>query len=162
MVFWAILLQVVFGVVVLKTDFGQMALKELAGAVTALIGYADFGGEFVFGHLSRDPTPYIFAFRVLHIVIFISSLFTCLYYLGIMQLIVVAMAKIMKRFLGVSGAESLSMAANVFMGQYGGSTRHRSLYSQHDPFRADGIDDRRHGHRVGCDSGCLHWLRDQG
>ncbi len=117
MVFWAILLQLVFGVVVLKTDFGQMALKELAGAVTALIRYADFGGEFVFGHLSRDPTPYIFAFRVLHIVIFISSLFTCLYYLGIMQLIVVAMAKIMKRFLGVSGAESLAMAANVFMGQ---------------------------------------------
>ncbi len=117
MVFWAILLQLLFGVVVLKTAFGQLALKETAGAVTGLIRYADFGVEFVFGHLSRDPTPYIFAFRVLPIVIFISSFFSCLYYLGIMQLIVVAMAKIMKRFLRVSGAESLATAANVFMGQ---------------------------------------------
>ena len=108
MVLWAILLQLVFGVVILKTNFGQMALREAATAVTALIRYADFGGAFVFGHLSRDPTPYIFAFRVLPIVIFISSFFTCLYHLGIMQLIVVAMAKIMKRFLGVSGAESLA------------------------------------------------------
>ena len=117
MVFWAISLQVLLGLVILKTDFGQVALKETAGAVTSLIRYADFGGEFVFGHLSRDPTPFIFAFRVLPIVIFISSLFTCLYYLGIMQLIVVAMAKVMTRFLGVSGAEALATAANVFMGQ---------------------------------------------
>ncbi len=117
MVWWAILLQLALGVVILKTSLGQMALQETAAAVTALIRYADFGGEFVFGHLSKDPTPYIFAFRVLPIVIFISSFFTCLYHLGIMQLVVVAMARIMKRFLGVSGAESLATAANVFMGQ---------------------------------------------
>lgn len=117
MVLWALFLQLLFGFLVLKTDLGQRALKATAEAVTALIRYADFGGAFVFGHLAEDPTPYIFAFRVLPIVIFISSFFTCLYYLGIMQFIVLAMAKIMKRFLGVSGAESLAAAANVFMGQ---------------------------------------------
>ncbi len=117
MVFWAIILQLIFGVFVLKTRLGQDVLGGTAGAVTALIGYADYGGQFVFDFLARDPTPYIFAFRVLPIVIFISCFFTCLYHLGIMQLIVLGMARIMKRFLGVSGAESLAAAANVFMGQ---------------------------------------------
>src|SRR5690606_17576777 len=55
--------------------------------------------------------------KVLPIVIFISSFFTCLYYLGVMQFIVLGMAKIMTRFMGVSGSESLAAAANVFMGQ---------------------------------------------
>lgn len=125
-VFWGVILQLTFGLLVLKIGVGRQALSAVASAVTALIGFADKGGGFIFGWLVEQPQqiemfnrelPFIFAFKVLPIVIFISSFFTCLYYLGVMQVIVLAMAKLMKRFMGVSGAESLAAAANVFMGQ---------------------------------------------
>lgn len=114
---WGLALQLTFGVLVLKLGFGQQALSFVAAAVTRLISFADAGSQFVFNWLVEDPGKFVFAFKVLPIVIFISSFFTCLYYLGIMQVIVLAMAKLMKRFMGVSGAESLAAAANVFMGQ---------------------------------------------
>ena len=114
---WGLFLQLTIGLFVLKVAWGQWALSQVAAAVTGLISYADYGGQFVFGDLARDPTPFVFAFRVLPIVIFISSFFTCLYHLGIMQMIVLGMARVMKRFLRISGAESLASAANVFMGQ---------------------------------------------
>ncbi|MFQ5740481.1 MAG: NupC/NupG family nucleoside CNT transporter [Acidobacteriota bacterium] len=124
---WGIVLQLAFALFVLKLEFGQRALSAVATGVTALIGFADEGGKFVFGWLAVHPetfgiqgtgsSGFVFAFKVLPIVIFISSFFTCLYYLGIMQLVVLGMAKTMKRFMGVSGAESLAAAANVFMGQ---------------------------------------------
>ncbi len=114
---WGLFLQLLFGLLVLKLNFGQKALSVVAAGVTQLIGFADAGGGFVFGWIVEDPDKFVFAFKVLPIVIFISSFFTCLYYLGIMQLIVLGMAKLMTRFMGVSGAESLAAAANVFMGQ---------------------------------------------
>ncbi len=114
---WGLFLQLLFGLLVLKLNFGQKALSVVAAGVTKLIGFADAGGGFVFGWIVEDPDKFVFAFKVLPIVIFISSFFTCLYYLGIMQLIVLGMAKLMTRFMGVSGAESLAAAANVFMGQ---------------------------------------------
>lgn len=114
---WGIGLQLVFAVFILKLNVGQQALTGAAAAVTKLISFADKGGEFVFGYLSSDPANFIFAFKVLPIVIFISSFFTCLYYLGVMQWVVLAMAKLMTRLMEVSGSESLAAAANVFMGQ---------------------------------------------
>ncbi len=114
---WGITLQLIFGILVLNIGVGRQVLQTVAAGVTALIGFADFGGEFVFDWLVHDDTEFIFAFKVLPIVIFIASFFSCLYYLGVMQVIVLAMAKLMKRFMGVSGAESLAAAANVFMGQ---------------------------------------------
>ncbi len=116
-VVWGVILQLTFGILVLKVGVGRQVLSAVAAGVTTLIGFADRGSEFIFGWLVQDPNQFVFAFKVLPIVIFISSFFTCLYYLGIMQIIVLAMAKLMKRFLGVSGAESLAAAANVFMGQ---------------------------------------------
>lgn len=118
-VLWGLVLQVVFALFVLKLDFGAQALAAVAKGVTRLISFADEGSGFIFGWLVTDPDPqrFVFAFKVLPIVIFISSFFTCLYYLGIMQLIVLGMARIMTRFMGVSGSESLAAAANVFMGQ---------------------------------------------
>lgn len=118
-VLWGLVLQVVFALFVLKLDFGAQALAAVAKGVTRLISFADEGSSFIFGWLVTDPDPqrFVFAFKVLPIVIFISSFFTCLYYLGIMQLIVLGMARIMTRFMGVSGSESLAAAANVFMGQ---------------------------------------------
>lgn len=115
---WGLSLQLLFALFVLKIPFGQVALEKASAAVTKLISYADYGSRFIFGPLTDGTGPeLVFAAKVLPIVIFISSFFTVLYYLGIMQLIVLGMAKIMTRFMGVSGAESLGAAANVFMGQ---------------------------------------------
>jgi len=118
-VLWGLVLQFLFALLVFKFGFGQEVLTVVAGGIKNLIGYADRGGEFLFGWLVSDPDAnhFVFAFKVLPIVIFISSLFTCLYYLGIMQFVVLMMARIMTRSMGVSGAESLATAANVFMGQ---------------------------------------------
>ncbi len=114
---WGLTLQLIIGLLVLKVELGQRALSLVATAVKGLIAFSEKGGDFLFGELVTRPDLFIFAFKVLPIVIFLSSLFTCLYYLGIMQIIVGAMAKLMKRVMGVSGAESLAVAANVFMGQ---------------------------------------------
>lgn len=117
-VLWGLVLQLCFALLVLNLEFGQTALSGAATAVTHLIGFADHGGEFVFGWLGESgPDHFVFAFKVLPIVIFISSFFTCLYYLGVMQLVVLGVARVMTRFMGVSGSESLAAAANVFMGQ---------------------------------------------
>jgi CNT family concentrative nucleoside transporter len=91
-------------------------LKEV---VNELIGYTAEGSAFVFGPLG-DPKAnfgFVFACRVLPTIIFIASIFAILYYLGVMQMVVKAFAKAMTRFMGVSGAESTSVAASIFMGQ---------------------------------------------
>src|SRR4029079_4491811 len=75
---------------------------------------ADEGSKFVFGDDFKD---HFFAFKVLPTIIFFSSLAAMLYYLGIMQWVVKSMAVLMQRLMGVSGAESLSASANVFLGQ---------------------------------------------
>lgn len=117
-VYWGLALQLLCGLFILKLEFGKYALSLTAQAVTRLISFADAGGGFVFGELGgANPETFIFAFKVLPIVIFISSFFSCLYYLGVMQWVVVGMARVMTRFMDVSGAESLGAAANVFMGQ---------------------------------------------
>ena len=117
MLAWGLSLQVIFGLIVLKLDLGRQALSVVASGARLLISFTDYGSRFLFGPLVDDSSAFIFAFRVLPIVIFISSFFSCLYYLGIMQKIVLAMAKIMKSTMKVSGAESLGAAANVMMGQ---------------------------------------------
>ncbi len=118
LVAWGIGLQFLLAVIILKTEPGRYVFAQMGIGVARLLEFADKGSEFVFGPLA-DPANFglIFAFKVLPIIIFISSLFTVLYYLGIMQRIVLLMAKLMHRFLGVSGSESLGAAANVFMGQ---------------------------------------------
>src|SRR5947209_14727125 len=85
--------------------------------VNALIGYSLAGSKFVFGEQLGGAQPVIFAFQVLPIVIFISSLFAVLYYFGVMQIFVRGMAILMQRVMGASGAESTNVAASIFMGQ---------------------------------------------
>ncbi|RPI25647.1 MAG: NupC/NupG family nucleoside CNT transporter [Acidobacteria bacterium] len=116
---WGMGLQLLVAVFVLRLSLGKNLLQAAANGVTRLVQLADHGSGFLFGWLVTDPAPekFVFAFKVLPIVIFISSLFSCLYYLGIMQIVVAAMARVMTRLMGVSGAESLAAAANVFMGQ---------------------------------------------
>ncbi len=116
---WGLLIQLIFSLVVLRLGFGRRLWAAGGEAATQLIAAADEGGRFVFGWLAVDPNPdhFVFAVRVLPIIIFISSLFSCLYYLGIMQIVVGGMARLMTRVMGVSGSESVAVAANVFVGQ---------------------------------------------
>ncbi|HEV7921097.1 MAG TPA: nucleoside transporter C-terminal domain-containing protein [Thermoanaerobaculia bacterium] len=94
--------------------------ENLKEVVNKLIGYTAEGSKFVFGPLG-DPASssvgFVFATMVLPTIIFIASIFAILYYLGVMQMIVRAFAKVMTRFMGASGAESTSVAASIFMGQ---------------------------------------------
>ena len=115
---WGLGLQFAFALLVLKTDFGKL-FQAIGAGVNAMLGYAEVGSEFLFGPLGTKGGPFgvVFAFQVLPIVIFIASFFSILYYLGVMQFIVRWMAVGMQRTMGASGAESLNVAASIFMGQ---------------------------------------------
>src|SRR5579884_545057 len=115
---WGLGLQFAFAILVLKTDFGKI-FQAIGVGVNAMLAYTEAGSEFVFGPLGKGAGPFgvLFAFQVLPIVIFIASFFAILYYLGVMQFIVRLMAIGMQRVMGVSGAESLNVAASIFMGQ---------------------------------------------
>ena len=93
----------------------------LGAAIVALLGFTLEGSKFVFGKLGAstgsDSLGFFFAFQVLPTIIFVSSLAALLYHLGILQVVVKGMAWIMAKLLGTSGAETLSNAANVFLGQ---------------------------------------------
>jgi len=131
---WGVGLQVVLALLVIKVGFVNDALHVAKDIVNKFIEFADAGAYFVFGNLSEfhptDKPPFgpfalnpgynfkfLFAFRVLPPILFISAFFTVLYHYGVLQLIVRAFAKFMVYLMGTSGAETLSVAANVFMGQ---------------------------------------------
>jgi CNT family concentrative nucleoside transporter len=130
---WGLGLQFLFALIVLKTPYGR-AVFEAAGSVyTRILGYSVDGSKLVFGPLGEpdvwrrivttvlgpDGAPYanIFAFMILPTIIFIAALLAMLYYFGIMQIVVRVFAVIMRRFMRASGAESLNVAASIFMGQ---------------------------------------------
>ncbi len=118
LILWGLILQFAFALVVLKWSLGQQALAGVSNVVKLGLEKADAGAAFLFGPLADQQTlGFIFAFKALPTIIYISSFFSVLYYLGILQKLVLFMAKIMVRTMGTSGAESLSTAANVFMGQ---------------------------------------------
>jgi CNT family concentrative nucleoside transporter len=116
---WGIGLQVLFAVIVLKFDWGQNAMAAAGTAVNQLLHYAYDGAAFVFGPLA-DPAGkdgFVFAFAILPAIIFMAAFFAVLYHFGIMQVIIRGAAWLMTRLMGVSGAESLDVAASIFMGQ---------------------------------------------
>ena len=115
---WGISLQFAFALLVLKTDFGKV-FQAIGAGVNNMLGYVQAGTSFMFGPLGVPDGPFgvIFAFQVLSIIIFIASFFAILYHLGVMQVVVKAMAIVMQKVMGVSGAESLNVAASIFMGQ---------------------------------------------
>jgi concentrative nucleoside transporter, CNT family len=130
---WGLGLQILFALIVLKTAIGQQVFKSLAAVINHLLDFAFVGSSFVFGPLGSkvvwprimttvlgaEGAQYgvIFAFQVLPTIIFIAALFAILYYFGIMQLVVRAFAVVMHRVMKASGAESLNVAASIFMGQ---------------------------------------------
>jgi CNT family concentrative nucleoside transporter len=132
-VVWGLSLQIVFALIVLKTSAGRLVFQKLAAVINRLLDFAFVGSSFVFGPLgSKTAWPeimtkvlgpegaqygVIFAFQVLPTIIFIAALFAILYYFGIMQVVVRAFAIMMRRVMRASGAESLNVAASIFMGQ---------------------------------------------
>jgi CNT family concentrative nucleoside transporter len=115
---WGLGLQFTFAVLVLRTAAGQTVFRWIGVKITRLLAFASYGSSFVFGQLGTPGnTIAVFAFQVLPTIIFIAALFAILYYLGVMQVIVLAFAKVMTRLMGASGAESLNVAASIFMGQ---------------------------------------------
>src|SRR5580658_6872377 len=116
---WGLGLQVAFAIFVLKIEFGRTLLQKAGDAVNRLLGYAFAGSQFVFGDLGKQGSHlgFYFAFQVLPTVIFIAAFFAVLYHYGIMQFIIKQAARVMTRFMGASGAESLNVAASIFMGQ---------------------------------------------
>ena len=115
---WGIGLQILFAFVVLRFEPGRAGIQKAGDAVNMLLSFAFAGSEFVFGELGKSGSKFgmIFAFQVLTTIIFISAFFAILYYFGIMQFVIRQAAKVMTR-MGASGAESLDVAASIFMGQ---------------------------------------------
>src|SRR5436309_10745250 len=116
---WGLGLQFAFAVFVLKAEIGRRMFQTAGDAVNRLLSYAFAGSEFVFGELGKRGSQlgFYFAFGVLPTVIFIAAFFAVLYHYGIMQFIIKIAAVIMTRVMGASGAESLNVAASIFMGQ---------------------------------------------
>jgi CNT family concentrative nucleoside transporter len=119
MIVWGLSLQIGFAFLVFYWTFGQELFFRAGDGVNRLLAYAFVGSEFVFGELGkqRSSIGFIFAFQVLPAIIFIASLFALLYYLGVMQVVIRGAAWVMQRVMGASGAESLNVAASIFMGQ---------------------------------------------
>jgi concentrative nucleoside transporter, CNT family len=119
---WGLTLQLVFALFVLKTTVGQTAFAWVGDKINRLLQFSYVGSQFLFGKLGLpggggDNIGFIFAFQVLPTIVFIAALFAILYYLGVMQLVVKLFAHVMTRLMGASGAESLNVAASIFMGQ---------------------------------------------
>jgi CNT family concentrative nucleoside transporter len=116
---WGLGLQIVFAIFVLKVEIGRRLFQLAGDGVNWLLHFAFVGSSFVFGELGaqRSSMGFVFAFQVLPTVIFIAAFFAVLYHYGVMQFIIKLAAKVMTRFMGASGAESLNVAASIFMGQ---------------------------------------------
>ncbi|WP_370221857.1 NupC/NupG family nucleoside CNT transporter [Cytobacillus sp.] len=112
-------IQFAFAFAVLKWDLGKKALEKLTFAVNDIVGYANEGINFLFGGLFQEGSGvgFVFAFQVLTTVIFFSSLISVLYYTGVMQVIIKVIGGGLSKLLGTSKAESMSAAANIFVGQ---------------------------------------------
>ncbi|MDB2612745.1 Na+ dependent nucleoside transporter, partial [Flavobacteriaceae bacterium] len=110
--------QLVIAVGVLKVEFVKIVFEYIGQGFIAILGFTQAGSEFLFGGmLDVNSFGYIFAFQVLPTIIFFSALTSVLFYLGIIQKAVKVMGWLLTKLLGISGAESLSVAGNIFLGQ---------------------------------------------
>ena len=120
LIFWGLSLQLLFALFILKTPIGQPFFGAVDLVIKKLLSFSDAGSDFLFKSFGTGvvEAPLMnFAFRVLPTIIFFSSLMAILYYLGIMQKVVKGIAWIMEKTLKTSGAETLSVSANIFVGQ---------------------------------------------
>lgn len=119
LVFSALALQFLLAFFILKTTAGQVVFGNLADIFKSIYSFADSGVSFVFGSLAKADGPwgFVFAIKVLPIIIFFGALMALLFHLGIVQLVVKGLAWAIRPILGTSGAETLSVAANSMLGQ---------------------------------------------
>src|ERR1700740_3545068 len=120
-VLWGFGLQIALGFFVLRSPVGSKIFAFLGNGANKLLSYSYAGSEFVFGDIGfpkeLSRLGFSFAFQVLPTIIFIAAFFAVLYHIGVMQLIIRGAAWLMTRVMGASGAESLNVAASIFMGQ---------------------------------------------
>ena len=116
---WGLGLQILFAILVLRFELGRILLAKAGAGINRLLAYAFVGSEMVFGELGKQHSNLgmIFAFQVLPTIIFISAFFAVLYHIGVMQLVIRFFARVMQATMKISGAESLNVAASIFMGQ---------------------------------------------
>jgi CNT family concentrative nucleoside transporter len=116
---WGLGLQLVFAFAVLRFTYGQQAMAWAGGVVNAMLGSTAAGTKVLFGALGTPNSSLgaIFAFQTLPTIIFISALFAVLYHFGLMQIVIRALAWVMLKTMRISGAESMNVAASIFMGQ---------------------------------------------
>ena len=177
-VLWGFGLQFLFAVIVLKTPYGQQAMAYLSDKTKAVLGFASVGTSFVFGIVGNQTAwteamkkvfgdsgiqyGTLIAFQILPAIIFVAALFAILYHLGIMQIVVRGFAVVMQRVMGVSGAESLNVAASIFHG----ADRARRSHHPALPAHADRsrswmtVMTRWDGAHLGRHHGRLHRIRD--
>ena len=112
-------IQLIIAIGVLKVNFIRTIFNFIGSIFIEILEYTKAGSEFLFAGMisDMDKFGYIFAFQVLPTIIFFSALTSLLFYLGVIQWLVKILAKILSRFLGISGMESLSVAGNIFLGQ---------------------------------------------
>ena len=111
-------LQLIIAIFVLQVDFVKDIFEGIGGLFISVLDYTRAGSEFLFsGVMDINSYGYIFAFQVLPTIIFFSALTSVLFYLGIIQKVVKGMGWLLTKILGISGAESLSVAGNIFLGQ---------------------------------------------
>ena len=120
-IFWGLGLQISFAVIILKTSFGKALFFYFNIFIVKLISFADAGSDFLFTsfipEVGYDQALVNFAFRALPVIIFFSSLIAATYHLGVIQVIIKNISKIMEKTMKTSGAETLSISANIFVGQ---------------------------------------------
>ncbi|XP_035668576.1 solute carrier family 28 member 3-like isoform X2 [Branchiostoma floridae] len=113
-VLWGLALQFIFGLLILRTQVGFDVFRFMGEKFQSFIEYADVGSKFVFG---EKYTDHFFAFKVLPIIVFFSSVMSVLYYIGVMQVVIVKMAWLLQRTMETSSPESINAAGNIFVGQ---------------------------------------------
>ena len=120
-IIWGLGLQISFAFIILKTPLGEYIFTYLNNIIVKLISFADAGSDFLFTSFIPDVGYHValinFAFRALPVIIFFSSLIAVTYYFGIIQFIIKKIAFIMEKTMKTSGAETLSVSANIFVGQ---------------------------------------------
>ena len=120
LVIWGLGLQFIFAIFILKTPIGQPFFGAIDTAIKKILGFSDAGSDFLFKSFGTGivEAPLMnFAFRILPTLIFFSSLIAILYHFGIIQFIVKWVARAMQKTMRTSGSETLSVSANIFVGQ---------------------------------------------
>ena len=120
-IFWGLGLQISFAIIILKTSFGKALFFYFNILIVKLISFADAGSDFLFTsfipEVGYDQALINFAFRALPVIIFFSSLIAATYHIGVIQIIIKNIANVMEKTMKTSGAETLSISANIFVGQ---------------------------------------------